>query len=65
MVRGGGRGGPGRGRGGAGGAGMKPRPPFIPHVPFDPVLAEPCFPPVHTMPTEQEEAMQAVKKLVF
>ena len=24
---------------------MKPRPPFIPHVPFDIVLAEPAFPP--------------------
>lgn len=39
MVRGGHR---GRGRGGY----MKPRPPFIPHVPFDIVLAEPAFPSV-------------------
>ena len=39
-----GRGAGGRGRGG--GPGMKPRPPFIPHVPFDIVLAEPAFPPV-------------------
>ena len=39
MVRGGPR---GRGRGGH----MKHRPPFIPHVPFDVVLAEPAFPPM-------------------
>jgi len=39
MVRGGPR---GRGRGGH----MKHRPPFIPHVPFDIILAEPAFPPM-------------------
>ena len=38
-----------------------PRPPFIPHVPFDLVLAEPCFPPVKAPQTEQEEAFQAVR----
>ena len=53
-----GRGGMGRGRGGA--PGMKPRPPFIPHVPFDIVLAEPAFPPVRTIPTPVDEAFQAV-----
>jgi len=41
-----------RGRGG----GMKTRPPFIPHVPFDIVLAEPAFPPVRTVPSQTEEA---------
>ncbi len=41
---------------------MKPRPLFIPHVPFDPVLAEPCFPPVRQVPQEQEEAFQQVGK---
>ena len=54
-----GRGGMGRGRGG--GPGMKPRPPFIPHVPFDIVLAEPAFPPVRTIPTTVDEAFQAVR----
>ena len=44
-----GRGGMSRGRGG-GGMGMKTRPPFIPHVPFDIVLAEPAFPPVRAVP---------------
>ena len=38
---------------------MKPRPPFIPHVPFDIVLAEPAFPPVRTIPTPVDEAFQA------
>merc|ERR1719290_619981 len=47
----------GRGRGG--GPGMKPRPPFIPHVPFDIVLAEPAFPPVRTIPPAVDEAFQA------
>jgi len=42
---------------------MKPRPPFIPHVPFDIVLAEPAFPPVRTIPTQVEEAFhQALLK---
>jgi len=50
----------GRGRGGRGrGMGMKPRPPFIPHVPFDIVLAEPAFPPVRTIPADTEAAFQA------
>ena len=53
-------GGPG---GGGGGPGMKPRPLFIPHVPFDPVLAEPCFPPVRSVPQEQEEAFQQVREI--
>ena len=43
-----------RGRGG--GPGMKTRPPFIPHVPFDIVLAEPAFPPVRTAQSGVEEA---------
>ena len=43
-----------------GGGGMKPRPPFIPHVPFDLVLAEPAFPPVESPSTEQDEAMTNV-----
>ena len=55
------RGGMGRG-GRGGGPGMKPRPPFIPHVPFDIVLAEPAFPPVRTIPTPVDEAFQAVIK---
>ena len=54
MVRGGGprgrgfgfRGGPPRGGGGFGSFKGGPRPPFIPHVPFDMVLAEPAFPSV-------------------
>ena len=41
--------------------GMKPRPPFIPHVPFDLVLAEPAFPPVESPSTEQDEAMLNVR----
>ena len=60
MVRGGF---PGRGRGRGGpmaGGGMKPRPPFIPHVPFDLVLAEPAFPPVESPSAEQDEAMTNV-----
>ena len=43
------------------GMGKPPRPPFIPHVPFDLVLAEPAFPPVHQptpASTEQEETFQ-------
>ena len=56
-----GRGGMSRGRGG--GPGMKTRPPFIPHVPFDIVLAEPAFPPVRSVPTQVEEAFhQALLK---
>jgi hypothetical protein len=60
-----GRGGLGRGglSGRGGGPGMKPRPPFIPHVPFDLVLAEPAFPPVRTIPPPVEEAFQAVNQL--
>ena len=54
MVRGGPR--HGRGRGGH----MKPRPPFIPHVPFDIVLAEPAFPQVAPPKEEQEKAYQDV-----
>ena len=58
MVRGGMRGrGGGHQRGGGPPGG---RPFFIPHVPFDPVLAEPCFPPVKSQPQEQEEALQTV-----
>ena len=57
-----GRGGMGRGRGG--GPGMKPRPPFIPHVPFDIVLAEPAFPPVRTIPPPVDEAFQAVSIII-
>ena len=50
----------GRGRGrGIGGPGGKMQPPFIPHVPFDLVLAEPAFPPVRAVPQETEEAFQA------
>lgn len=37
---------------------MKPRAPFIPHVPFDMVLAEPAFPPVKSVNQSQEEAFQ-------
>ena len=54
MVRGGPR--HGRGRGGH----MKPRPPFIPHVPFDIVLAEPAFPQVAPPKEDQEKAYQDV-----
>jgi len=54
MLHGRGAGGRGRGR-----QGMKPRPPFIPHVPFDLVLAEPAFPPVRTIPSHVEEAFEA------
>ena len=35
---------------------MKTRPPFIPHVPFDIVLAEPAFPPVRSIPATVEES---------
>jgi len=38
---------------------MKPRPPFIPHVPFDMVLAEPAFPPVRPATGPVDEAFQA------
>ncbi|TRY69574.1 hypothetical protein TCAL_03020 [Tigriopus californicus] len=64
MVRGGGGGGGGShrvmGRGGGRG-GLKSRPPFIPHVPFDLVLAEPAFPPVkgNAANAEKEEILQA------
>ena len=52
----------GRGGGGVGGpGGGKIRPPFIPHVPFDLVLAEPAFPPVRSIPQEVEESFQAVR----
>ena len=54
MVRGGGR---GRGRGGH----MKPRPPFIPHVPFDIVLAEPAFPPVKAPDENDDKGFQDVR----
>ena len=56
MVRGGGR---GRGRGGH----MKPRPPFIPHVPFDIVLAEPAFPPVKPPDENEDKGFQDVRTL--
>merc|ERR1719350_1820631 len=60
QGRGGMRGGRGVARGGRGGGpGMKPRPPFIPHVPFDIVLAEPAFPPVRSIPPPVDEAFQA------
>lgn len=63
MVRGGGpRGrGFGGGRGGRGGGfGMhKPRAPFIPHVPFDSVMAEPAFPPAKPRSSDNEEQLQA------
>ena len=48
-----GRGGMSRGRGGGP---LKSRPPFIPHVPFDIVLAEPAFPPVRSAQSGFEEA---------
>merc|ERR550532_1256823 len=54
-----GRGGVGRGSRGGGPGGMKPRPPFIPHVPFDMVLAEPAFPPVRPATGPVDEAFQA------
>lgn len=46
------------GRGGGNGGNYRPM--FIPHVPFDPVLADNCFPPVKSIPTDQEETFQAV-----
>ena len=58
MVRGGGR---GRGRGGH----MKPRPPFIPHVPFDIVLAEPAFPPVKPPDENEDKGFQDVSILFY
>merc|ERR1719206_62025 len=61
MVRGGGprgRGFGGRGRGG-GGFMHKPRAPFIPHVPFDSVMAEPAFPPAKPKNTDNEDQLQA------
>ena len=58
------RGGPGhRGRGGRGGH-MKPRPPFIPHVPFDIILAEPAFPQVSPPKEDADKAYQDVSFLV-
>ena len=54
MVRGGAR---GRGRGGY----MKPRPPFIPHVPFDIVLAEPAFPAVKPPDEDTDKVFQDVR----
>lgn len=57
MVRGGPR---GRGRGGH----MKPRPPFIPHVPFDIVLAEPAFPPVKAPEEGTDKSFQDVSVLI-
>merc|ERR1712029_1057236 len=65
MVRGGGPGhfrggGRGFGRGGRGGGFMnKPRAPFIRHVPFDSVMAEPAFPPVKPQDAEKAEQIQA------
>jgi len=41
---------------GRGGGPLKSRPPFIPHVPFDIVLAEPAFPPVRSAQSGFEEA---------
>ena len=59
MVRGGGPRGRGFGfRGARGGFGSfkgGPRPPFIPHVPFDMVLAEPAFPPVMKKPNARSK----------
>jgi len=37
----------------------KPRAPFIPHVPFDSVMAEPAFPPVKPQDAEKAEQIQA------
>ena len=37
---------------------MKPRPPFIPHVPFDIILAEPAFPPVKPPKEEDDKPFQ-------
>ena len=66
MVRGGGPRGRGFGfRGGApprgGFAGSfkgGPRPPFIPHVPFDMVLAEPAFPSVMKKPASKSKVCE-------
>ena len=56
------RGGIGRGRGMGRGRGAPGRNlPFIPHVPFDIVLAEPAFPPVRSIPAPVEEAFMAVR----
>jgi len=59
MVRTG-RGGRGFGRGGRGGFMHKPRAPFIPHVPFDHVMAEPAFPPVK--PQNNDHIQEALVK---
>jgi len=37
----------------------KPRAPFIPHVPFDSVMAEPAFPPVKPQDADKAEQIQA------
>ena len=69
MVRGGGprgfRGGGFRGgaRGGFGSFKGGPRPPFIPHVPFDMVLAEPAFPPVMKKPNGKSKVLIVFFKL--
>ena len=55
----------GRGRGRGGGPGGKMRAPFIPHVSFDLVLAEPAFPPVRSIPQETEESFQAVRYCLY
>ena len=45
----------GRGRGRGRGGHMKNRAPFIPHVPFDFVAAEPAFPAVKAQGEAQSE----------
>ena len=40
---------------------MKARPPFIPHVPFDIILAEPAFPPVKPPNEDNDQAFQDVR----
>jgi hypothetical protein len=44
---------------------MKARPPFIPHVPFDIVLAEPAFPPVKAPNEALEKSFQEVIDCFF